>query len=265
MRATLLAGSAVLWLVLLLGLAGPFLPYDVVTAVDPEAIGLAPSLDHWLGTDHLGRDVAWRLLMAPGAFVGPGLLAVAVATTLGVTAGALTGFVGGVLASTIRYLSTVTASIPRFVLVLLVMTIYGSEGWLLGVAAGVAWAPALAEAVHQRIEVLTRAEFVLAARAHGIGSARILLFHLLWVNGRRMVGRQALLLFGYLLVLETTLSYLGGFGVPEPEPSWGNMLAFEFGQHTANPWGLWAPAIAIWVTVLATGIVSEVFAEREHA
>ena len=265
MRPVALAGSAVLGLVVLAGLAGMVLPYDVVAAVDPASAGAGPSGAHWMGTDHLGRDVAWRLALAPRAFVGPGLVAVALATALGVAAGALAGFAGGIPAAVIRYLSTVTASIPRFVLVLLVVTIYGNEGWLLGAAAGVAWAPAVAEAVHQRIEALTRAEFVLAARAHGLGPGRILLFHLLWVNCRRMVGRQAFHLFGYLLVLETTLSYIGGFGVAEPQPSWGNMLAFEFGQRTANPWGLWAPVIAIWVTVLASTLVGEALAERNRA
>ncbi len=265
MRPAVRIGSIVLGLVALAGLAGLAAPYDVVTAVDPDRAGVGPSIAHWLGTDHLGRDVAWRLALAPRAFVAPALLAVGLATVLGVTAGALAGYTGGAVASTVRYLATVTASIPRFVLILLAVTIYGSEGWVLGMAAGVAWTPAVAEVVHQRIEALTRAEFVLAARAHGLGPVRILLFHLLWVNCRRMVGRQALHLFGDLLVLETTLSYIGGFGVSEPEPSWGNMLAFEFGQHTANPWGLWAPAVAIWITVWAAGLVGETLAERTRA
>jgi len=265
MRPATVLGSVLLALVILAGFLGTFAPYDVIAGVDPTRGGAPPSCAHWLGTDHLGRDVAWRLALAPRAFVLPGVLAVALATVLGVTGGAVAGFTGGVAASAIRYLSTVTASIPRFVLVLLVVTIFGDEGWLLGVAAGVAWTPGVVEAVHQRIQALTRAEFVLAARAHGLGNARILLFHLLWVNCRRMVGRQALHLFGYLLVLETTLSYIGGFGVAEPEPSWGNMLAFEFGQRTGNPWGLWAPAFAIWLTVLSTALVGETLAERRRA
>ncbi len=246
-------------------LPGSWLPYDVVADVSPVDAGLAPSAAHWLGTDHLGRDVAWRMLLATRAFVGPGLLACLLASVIGVGAGALSGFLGGPVAAVVRYLSTVTASIPRFVLVLLAIAIYGNSTWLIGAVAGLAYSPAVAEAVYSRIASLERDDFVLAARAHGLGPARILLYHLLWVNCRRMVGRHALNLFGYLLLLETTLSYIGGFGVMEPQPSWGNMLAFEFGYRTDNIWGVWAPALAIWITIFCCGLVSEALAERRRA
>ncbi|MFH1468626.1 MAG: ABC transporter permease [Pseudomonadota bacterium] len=267
MSRSALFGAAVLGLVALAGLLAAFpglLPYDIIADVDPTRAGAGPSAAHWLGTDHLGRDVAWRLLLATRAFVGPGLLACALASVVGVGAGAIAGYLGGPVAGLLRYLSTVTASIPRFVLVLLAIAIYGNDTWLIGAVAGLAYSPAVAEAVFARIDSLRRAEFVLAARAHGLSDARILGYHLLWVNCRRMVGRHALNLFAYLLLLETTLSYIGGFGVMEPEPSWGNMLAFEFGQRTGNPWGVWAPALALWGTILCAGLVSDALAERSH-
>lgn len=262
------AGLAVLALVAIAGLVTSvpgLLPYDVVADVAPDQASQAPSAAHWLGTDHLGRDVAWRLLLGTHAFAGPGLLACALASVVGLGSGAVAGYLGGPVAAVLRYLSTVVASIPRFVLVLLAIAIYGNSTWLIGAVAGLAYSPALAEAVFQRIDSLKRAEFVLAARAHGLTDARILLFHLLWVDCRRMVGRHALALFGYLLLLETTLSYIGGFGVEEPEPSWGNMLAFEFGQRAGNPWGVWAPALAIWGTILCCGLASQALAERRRA
>jgi ABC-type dipeptide/oligopeptide/nickel transport system permease subunit len=270
MKVTTWMGLFVLAVVGVLGvitgvLPSSWLPYDVVADVDPSAAGMAPSAAHWLGTDHLGRDVAWRLVLATRAFVGPGLLACALASIIGVGAGAISGYLGGPVAAWVRYLSTVTASIPRFVLVLLAIAINGNSTWLIGAVAGVAYSPAVAEAVFTRIDSLKRADFVLAARAHGLGPGRILLFHLLWVGCRRMVGRHALNLFGYLLLLETTLSYIGGFGVMEPQPSWGNMLAFEFGYRTDNIWGVWAPALAIWLTIFCCGLVSEALAERRRA
>lgn len=269
MRATTWLGVALLVVVAAAGLftgilPSGWLPYDVVADVDPTRAGLPPEASAWLGTDHLGRDVAWRLLLGTRAFVGPGLLACALASVIGVGAGALAGYVGGPVAALVRGISTVTASIPRFVLVLLAIAIYGNSTWLIGAVAGVAYSPTVAEAVFGRIDSLRRADFVLAARAHGLGDSRILLYHLLWVSCRRMVGRHALNLFGYLLLLETTLSYIGGFGVMEPEPSWGNMLAFEFGYRTGNPWGVWAPALAIWATILCCGLVSEALAERRR-
>jgi peptide/nickel transport system permease protein len=269
MKASTWLGVAVLATVGIAGLVtgllpAAWLPYDLVADVDASRAGIAPTAAHWLGTDHLGRDVAWRLLLATRAFVGPGLLACLLASIIGVGAGALSGYIGGPIAAAVRYLSTVTASIPRFVLVLLAIAINGNSTWLIGAVAGVAYSPAVAEAVFGRIDSLRRADFVLAARAHGLGPTRILAYHLLWVSCRRMVGRHALNLFGYLLLLETTLSYIGGFGVMEPEPSWGNMLAFEFGYRTENVWGVWAPALAIWVTIFCCGLVGEALAERRR-
>lgn len=238
--------------------------YDLVAQVDPELANQGPSASFWLGTDHMGRDVAWRIVLATRAFVGPGVLACLIALLAGVGAGAVAGWLGGAPAALLRWMSTVMASIPRFILVLLGAAIYGDSTWILGAIAGIAYSPTLAEAIYNRIDSLKDAEFVVASRAHGLSSARILLFHLLWVNCRRIMGRHALYLFGYLILLETTLSYIGGFGVKEPDPSWGNMLAFEFGQRDGNLWGVLAPAIAIWVTILASNILGDALAEQRH-
>jgi peptide/nickel transport system permease protein len=231
--------------------------YDVATDVHPALANAAPGPDHWLGTDHLGRDVAWRLVTASRAFVPTGLCAAAVAGVLGVGLGAVSGWLGGAPAALVRYVLAVVATIPRFVLVLLACAILGADMWIIAVASGVAYAPAVGEAVHARLDGLRRAEFVLAARAHGLSDARILGHHLLWVNCRGLVARQLCGAFAYFLLLETTLSYLGGFGIPEPTPSWGNMLAFEFGNHAGNPWAWLAPAAAIWLAVLGAALLGE--------
>lgn len=235
--------------------------FDVVADVDPGRAGLRPQLGLWLGTDHMGRDVFWRLITASEAFVGPGLVACGVALVLGIPTGAVAGYLGGTWGRLVRYLFDVVSSVPRFVLVLLVCSIYGSEPLVLAVAAGAAYTPGLGQAVYGRLEALRSAEFVLAARAHGLSDARILVKHLLWVNCRKLVGRHLLYLFGFFLLLETTLSYIGGFGIEEPQPSWGNMLAFEFGIHDGNPAAYLAPALAIWGTILGTVLLAESLAE----
>jgi peptide/nickel transport system permease protein len=257
--AGLLAGVGVIWCMALLG------GYDVIADVHPGLGSSSASTAHWLGTDHLGRDVFWRAVVASKAFVGPGVLACLAAVIVAVPAGALSGYYGGRLAVFIRYISTVTASLPRFVLVLLCMAIYGNDLWLLAIVAGFSYVPTLAEAVHARVQSLAKDEFVLAARAHGTSEGRILLYHLLWVNCRRLVARHGLQLFGYFLLLETTLSYIGGFGVTEPQPSWGNMLAFDFGYQEGNYWGVVAPAALIWLTIFGCALLAEELVEREGA
>ncbi len=256
---TLLGALFVAWAIALVA------PYDVVADVDPTRASLGASAAHWLGTDHLGRDVGWRLLLGSRAFVAPGLVTAAIAGGVGTLAGALGGWFGGPVASGVRYVFTVFASVPRFVFVLLAGAIFGADATVLAVATGIACAPAVGEAVTARLDALRRAEFVLALRAHGIPEARILLFHLLWVNARGLVARQVLQAFGFFLVLETTLSYLGGFGVQEPTPSWGNMLAFEFGIPDGNVLAWLAPAVAIWAGILGTALLGQDLGLREGA
>ncbi len=269
MKATQGIGAAIMCLVLVAWIASLVSGYNVVADVNPDRMNALPGSEHWLGTDHLGRDVAWRLMTASQVFVGPAIFACLLALLLGVPAGAWAGWVGGWGAECVRYLFTVVASLPRFVLVLLVCAIYGSTVWNLAAAAAIAYSPAIAEAVYGRIASFRRRGFVLAAEAHGVHWARILGWHLLWVNARTLIARHALQLFAYFLLVETTLSYIGaleagaGFGVPEPTPSWGNMIAFEWGVRDGNPWATWAPALAIWAVILGAMMMADGLAEAD--
>ncbi len=245
----LLALCAAAWLL------GRWSGYDPVADVNPGAASLGPGWDHPLGTDHLGRDVLARLALATDAFVVPGLVACLASLLLGLPAGALSGALGGVPASLARFGLGVIASLPAFVWVLLAATILGPDPLVLACSVGLAYAPALAEEVHARIEGLRRAEFVLALRAHGLSEPRILLYHLLWLNARPLVLRHLLQVFAFSLAVETSLSYIGSFGVAEPRPSWGNMLAFSFGQQE-NPLAALAPALALWATSLGLHLLA---------
>lgn len=256
-------GGVVLVGVTLAAFASPFLGYDVVASVDPARAFEAPSPDHWLGTDHLGRDIAWRLLLASRHFVLPSLLACLVCVGLAVPMGALSGYVGGRVAGGVRFLFTVVDSLPRFVFVLLVLAIYGNDPVVLALAAGIAYAPTLGEAVHERLESLRSAEYVVANLAHGVPIWRLVGVHLLWAACRRLIARHLLGLFGFFLVLETTLSYLG-FGVEQPEPSWGNMLAFDLDHDAAHWIPLLAPAVAIWVVYASTTWVRGALQDEGH-
>lgn len=262
-RALAIVGMVILVIVVLSAAIGPWLGYDVVADADPSQGFLGPSAGHWLGTDHAGRDVAWRLLLACGAFVGPGLLACALCLAIGLPLGTLSGWLGGPVANTVRFAFTVVEGLPRFVLVLLALAIYGNQWWVLAVAAGIAYAPTLGEAVYERLEGLRSAEYLTANRAHGVPELRLVLVHLLWASCRRLVARHLLGLFAFFLVLETTLSYLD-FGVAQPYPSWGNMLAFDLDYSDATIWVILAPASAIWLVLAATTWVRAALADEHH-
>lgn len=259
----LLVAEAVFGVVLVMGLITPFSPYDPVADVHLSLANRWPDAAHWLGTDHLGRDVAARLLHSARWFVLPGVAACLVAVGFGVPMGAWAGWYRGAFEVAFRAVFTVVGAVPRFVLVLLALAIFGDEPPVLALSAGLAFVPFVGEAVRARIEELATAEYVLASRAHGLSDARVLWVHLVWLGARRAIARQAIGLFGYYLVLETTLSYIGGFGVQQPEPSWGNMIVFGWGE--ANPFSAGAPIVALWATSAAVYRVAEAWGGGEHA
>ncbi len=262
-RATDYLGLAIVLLVFLAAVIGPLSGYIPAQDVNVPDADLGPTAAHWLGTDHLGRDVFWRLMFACQAFVWPGLLACFTAAVIAVPAGATAGYLGGTIEAGIRYVTTVVASLPRFVLVLLVCSIYGNDLPILATAAGVAYAPTLSEAVFGRIESLRASDYLLANRAYGVPGWRIVVVHLVFAACGRLIGRHLVLLFGYFLVLETTLSYIGGFGVQEPTPSWGNMLVFQWGRDGSLV-AMAAPVVALVATVLAVSWLADVLAEVGH-
>jgi len=209
---------------------------DVDPALQGDEPMLGPGPGHPLGTDQLGRDLLDRLVVSVEAFFFPGLFACLVTVVLGVPAGSLTGFWPRSKASAAaRGVLTIVGAWPRLVLVVVVVAIFtasvsdpaafgGVRLYLLAGVVGLSFVPQLAHALAEKVLHFQREQFVEAARAHGIPDARILGYHILWANCRDLVLRQACTLFGAFILVETSLSYLGDYGVPEPRPSWGNML-----------------------------------------
>ena len=254
---------AILLIIVALGLVAPWLGYDPVRDVTPEIRDLGPSAGHWLGTDWLGRDVLLRMILATRPIVAGGALACGIGAAIGVPLGALAGFQGGLAESAIRYVFGVVGSVPRFVLVLLMLATWGDSLPLLAGAAGLSFAPIVGEAAYGRIAALRNREYVLASRAHGLSDMRILWVHLVWGASRRPIARSLCTLFGYYAVLESTLSYLGGFGVQEPAPSWGNMLVGAWTRGVDNWWVGIAPALALWALVAASTRVARALGDDE--
>jgi len=214
--------------------AALFVSTDPALPTDTPMLG--PSLAHLLGTDPLGRDLFARMIASSEAFFFPGLFACAVAVLVAVPAGAAIGYWPEARASSVvRAALTIVAAWPRLVLVVVVAIFTASVSdpaafaqvrlFLLAGLVGVSFVPQMAYALAERVLFFRREQFVEAARAHGLSDRRILGFHILWANCRNLVLRQTCALFGAWLLVETSLSYLGHYGVPAPRPSWGNILA----------------------------------------
>lgn len=256
--------GTVVAIVLLVGVIAPFIGYDPVSDVDYEAQLLGPSWAHFFGTDAQGRDVAIRLLKGTEAFFLPGLLAAAIALVGGALAGAVAGYLQGFGRSVVVAGLQLIDTLPRLVFIILVCTISNPSITLISVVAGLLFIPAIATVIRRKVEALGSEDYILAHVAHGFSPARILLYHILWLQCRPLLIRQATFVFGYVLFVETALSYLGDYGVQEPTPSWGNMVAQTRNLAGQAPWPWLFPALAIVATISAFLSFGNLVARRDE-
>jgi peptide/nickel transport system permease protein len=234
-------GLATVFILLALRVAASFIDAVPPVGFNPAASDLVPmegpSATHLLGTDQLGRDLLVRLVVSVEAFFAPGIFAAVLALLLSIPAGALLGYRSqGPLTAAVRFGLTTLAAWPRLVLVVVVVSAFTAiasdpAAWeaqrlfVLGALVGISFVPDLAGSLAERTRSLREEKFIEACRAHGIAERDILLRHILWANCRHLLLRQVCLVFGAFILVETSLSYLGDYGVPPPRPSWGNMLA----------------------------------------
>ncbi len=232
------------WWLIALAVAMACLPYN--GAVHADAIGLAPSGDHPLGTDALGRDVALRLFAGLRPLALGGGVALLVALGLGVPLGALAGARSGLIAQAVRAPWIALACVPAIPLTLLLGLVLGHGAAPLGLAWGLASVPGVLEAIRQRVDALRREERLLALVTHGIPEPVAVARHLVANNARDVIVVQSARITATFLAMESALSYLGRAGVAEPAASWGNMLAMAVSAGPgANPMAVAAPAVTI--------------------
>lgn len=224
----------------------------------------APTAQHWLGTDELGRDVWARIVYGGRISLTVGLLAMAVAITLGTIIGLVAGFYGGAADNVLMRLTEVFLTFPRlFVLILLTTFLRaanlpgmrpGSFAPIAFVIGILAWMT-VARLVRATTLELRNREFVTAAIGIGASNARIMFQHILPNVASPIIVAATLGLAG-AIISESGLSYLG-FGVQPPTPTWGNLLRNAQSQMTIAPWTAIFPGLAIFIVVLAVNFLGE--------
>jgi peptide/nickel transport system permease protein len=255
------AARASLALVVILGALGALAP--VIAPHDParqhDIVTLKrqpPSAAFPFGTDQFSRDVLSRVLHGGRLSLAVALLAVALSASIGTMYGAIAGFYGGWIDAVMMRTLDALLSIPRVLLVIAAAVLWGPLGvpalvLLLGVTG---WF-GVSRLVRAEVLSVVSRDYVVAARALGGTDMRMLLTHVL-PNVLAPVIVAAALGVGNVIVLEAGLSYLGA-GVPDPHPSWGNMIR----DGSTDLGGLWwmsvFPGLAIVGTVLACNLLGD--------
>ncbi|SOB60040.1 dipeptide transporter; membrane component of ABC superfamily [Pseudodesulfovibrio profundus] len=254
-HALLFLGAFIVGTMSLAAVFAPLLaPFDP-NFINVDALLQPPSLTHLMGTDALGRDVFSRILYGGRVSLWVGFVAVGIATSIGLVLGLISGYFGRIVDEIIMRGVDVMLCFPSFFLILAViaflepsltniMIVIGLTGWM-GVARLV------------RAETLSIRErdYVLAARAAGAGSTRIIFRHIL-PNAMAPVLVSATLGVAGAILTESSLSFLG-LGVQPPDASWGNML-LEGKEVLGIAWWLSVfPGLAILFTVLGYNLLGE--------
>jgi peptide/nickel transport system permease protein len=266
LRRFLRSKAAIVCAIILLIVAVAALAAPWIAPNDPFAIRLIHRLKppgtvtsagsvFWLGTDTLGRDVLARLLYGARVSLIVGLSAVLISGTIGLLLGLLSGYFGGIIDDVIMRIADIQLSFPTILLALAIMAVLGSGLDKLILVLGLTGWVQYGRIVRGQVLSIKEDEFVLAARATGERSWRILFQHIL-PNIWSPIIVVASFSVASNIVAEASLSFLG-VGVPPSIPSWGTMLA-DGRQYIGTAEWLTIPAgLAISLTVLSINILGD--------
>lgn len=250
-----LAGFIIIVLIFMLAMLAPFIaPYDP-NEIDVKAILLGPSMQHWMGTDGLGRDVLSRMLHGGRISLLVGLVAVGISTLIGILLGAIAGFYRGWVDVFIMRLVDVMLSIPSFFLILAVIAFLTPSIINIMIVIGLTSWMGVTRLVRAEFLSLCEREYVMASRTLGARDYRLIFKHLL-PNSLTPIIVSAVLGVAGAVLMESGLSFLG-LGVQAPQASWGNILT-DGKEYIQFAWWLSLfPGLAILITVLGYNLLGE--------
>jgi peptide/nickel transport system permease protein len=250
------AGGAVM---LLMALTAVFA--DGLATHDPIATSATdtlakPSAAHWLGADHLGRDIYSRIVHGARVSLIVGIASTVLGSVLGGVIGLLSGYFGGRTDLITQRIMDILQGLPLLVLALVMSAALGPSIPNVVIAISVPILPRAARVIRSSVLAIREFQYIEAARAIGISHLRIAFRHVL----PNTVGPFIVLCtaqLGSAILVEATLSFLG-LGVPEPYPSWGRMLSVSAAEYAQKaPHLVMFPGLAISLAVFGSNLLGD--------
>lgn len=254
--------AALVSLVLLLIIAsacvvGPWLLPHAFDSTDWDAMNLPPSLknSHFWGTDEAGRDLLTRCLIGGRVSLMVGLLATLASCSIGILWGATAGFIGGRVDALMMRLVDMMYAIPYLLIAILLVTILGREFYLVVLTiTAFSWMD-MARVVRGQTLSLRSTEFIDAARAMGVSTARLIFRHVV-PNLMGVVVIYATVTIPGVILTESVLSFLG-LGIQEPMTSWGVLIQDGTKVMENLPWILLFPAAMLSLTLYCFNFIGD--------
>ncbi len=253
-RAAVL-GVIIVVLYVLAAVFAPLIATHDPLKVDTSALRKPPSLDHWFGTDTIGRDQFSRVIYGARTSLTVGFASMLSVTVLGISLGAIAGWLGGVLDFAIMRVVDVISAFPYIILALTIIAVLGQGLWTIVAVFTIVGFGSTSRLLRGEVLRLRANDYVEAAKASGAKSSRVLLRHLL-PNALPIVLTLAVGAVADGIVGEAALSFLGR-GIQEPTPAWGLMISRSRSFFDESPHLLLGPGLALVVLTLSVTFVAD--------
>ena len=215
----------------------------------------APSPAHYFGTDHIGRDIFSRVVLGTGLALQVGTVIIFLATTIGVTIGAVSGYFGGWVDDLLMRITDIFLTVPALVLAIAISAALGKGivNTMIGIA--LVWWPGFARLTRGLVLSLREEAFVEAAFGIGAGNMRILFRHIL-PNAVSPIIIKMTTDFGFAVLTAAALGFIG-LGAQPPTPEWGAMIN-EGRRYFPDEWWIATfPGLAIWLMVFSWNLIGD--------
>ena len=248
-------GLAVIVIIILTAIFADFVaPYSFRTQ-NLRRVAEAPSRDHLLGTDELGRDILSRIIYGTRVSLQVGFVAVSISIIVGGFLGSIAGYYGGKLDNIIMRIMDILLAIPSILLAIAIVSAFGGGLVNVMVAVGISSIPVYARIVKASVISIKEQEFIEAARAVGAKDLRIIFKHVL-PNSMAPIIVQGTIGVANAILSAAGLSFIG-LGIQPPTPEWGAMLSggrmfIRTAPHIAT-----FPGIAIMITIFALNLLGD--------
>ncbi len=247
--------SLMLMTIVLLAWLGPMFSSWEFDEIDWDALESPPSLQHWFGTDFIGRDLFVRSMLGARVSLGIALIATLVSVLVGIPWGAVAGYLGGRTDQLMMRIVDVLYALPFVLIVILLVVIFGRNPYLLFMALGAVFWLDIARIVRGQTLRLREQPFIGAARILGVATPAIIRRHVVPnVLGPALV--YATLTIPGVILAESFISFLG-LGIQEPNTSWGVLIADGTQTMESSPWTLIFPGTLLAVTIWCTNMLGD--------
>ena len=248
-------GGCILLTFILVALLTPWIAPYSYEAQNLDLGASPPSPAHWLGTDIFGRDVLTQIMYGGRVSLAVGFIATGVALIIGVTWGAVAGYVGGRIDAVMMRLVDILYALPFMIFIVLLMVIFGRNVLLLFLAIGAVEWLTMARIMRSQAQSLRQQEFVEAAVSLGLSPATIIRRHVI-PNALGPIIVYTTLTIPSVMLLEAFLSFLG-LGIQPPQTSWGLLISYGAETMEEYPWLLLFPGLALTITLFSLNFLGD--------